>query len=225
MFVLAAPACMTSSRVESSAADREVWLFRAETVIQDRWEEIVLREQTSYRLGTMDGELGIQAVGQNSASGLIRRVHVDTEQCPLLRFAWRVEELQSKANLKIKELEDVAASVFLMFGDPGFLFDPKPVPTLRYVWTNDNVAEGTVVDNPYMSGFVRSLVLRSGVTKLGQWVQEERNLRADFEKAFGNPPEDDIYAIALFTDNDQTKERVEAYYGWAKVDCLKGQES
>ncbi|MEE8302032.1 MAG: hypothetical protein V3S24_06295 [Candidatus Tectomicrobia bacterium] len=32
-------------------------------------------------------------------------------------------------------------------------------------------------------------------------------------------PKDHIQAIALFTDNDQTKQPVQAYYGWARVVC------
>lgn len=200
-------------------AESGIWLFRAATAIQDEWQPIRFRGETEYRLAAVDGRLGIRAVGRRSASGLIRRILEDTRACPSLTWSWHVDRLQPDAALHVKEREDVAASIFLMFGDPGFLFDPVPVPTLRYVWTNSGAAKESVVDSPYLPGTVRSLVVRSGEEHLGTWVEEERNVAADFETAFGTPPKDGIHAIALFTDNDQTGQAVEAYYGWASLRC------
>ena len=93
------------------------------------------------------------------------------------------------------------------------------MPTLRYVWTNGRVARGAVFDNPYMPGVLRNLVLRNGRDGLTHWVTERRDLRVDFEAAFGRPPRDRVRAIALFTDNDQTGEPVVAYYGPVTVFC------
>lgn len=101
--------------------------------------------------------------------------------------------------------------MFLLFGDPGFLADPKPMPTLRYVWTNEAVPGESVIDNPYMPGTVRSIVVRQGHPKSMQFVVDRRHVDKDFERAFGMPPPGPIEAIALFTDNDQTAEPVEAY--------------
>ncbi len=194
-------------------------LFHAATTIQDEWQHFPMRGQTEYRLAALDGQVAIRAVGQQSASGLLRRVSVDPAVCPTIEWSWYAAEIQPTADLRVKEREDVAASVFLLFGDPGLAFDPKPVPTLRYVWTNRNLPVGAVVDNPYMPGIVRSIVVQSGRPHLGKWVTERRNLAADFRQAFGYEPTERIHAIALFTDNDQTKEPVVAYYGWARVAC------
>ncbi len=194
-------------------------LFDAATTIQDQWQHMPLRGTTEYRLAVMDGQLGIRAVGRKSASGLIRRVSVDPGKCPVIEWSWSVTRLQPGADLRVKEAEDVAASIFLMFGDPGFLFDPKPVPTLRYVWTNDRLPLDAIIDNPYLPGTVRSIVIESGAKHAGRWAIERRNISKDFEKAFGHSPKKNIQAIALFTDNDQTQQPVEAYYGWARVVC------
>ena len=132
--------------------------------------------------------------------------------------------MQPDAILTVKGREDVAASIFLMFGDPGFMLDPEPVPTLRYVWTNNAAEVGAIIDNPYMNGTVRSLVINAGLSPEQTWVVERRNVVEDFRLAFGHLPDDEIHAIALFTDNDQTKQPVEAYYGWARVRCDAGAE-
>lgn len=194
-------------------------LFDAVTAIQDQWLHFSLRGKTDYRLAVMNGRVAIRATGQQSASGLIRRVDIDPVKCPIIEWSWSVTKMQKDADLRVKDREDVAASIFLLFGDPGFLFDPKPVPTLRYVWTNGNVPADAVIDNPYLPGIVRSIVVESDAERIGSWVTERRNMIDDFLGAFGDPPTGRIHAIVLFTDNDQTQQPVEAYYGWARVVC------
>ncbi len=209
----------TSPQVGAVAPKNTIFLFDPATVIQDQWQHMPLRWETEYRLAYLDGRLALRAVGRESASGVIRRVHVDPNRCPILEWTWRVEKLQSSADLRFKESDDVAASLFLLFGDPGFFSDPDPVPTLRYVWTTDRAVENEVIDNPYMPGVVRNIVVRIGAEHIGQWVTERRNIVADFERAFGERPKYAIEAFALFTDNDQTKEAVEAYYAYARLLC------
>ncbi len=194
-------------------------LFQAATAIQDRWDEISFRGRTEYRLRTVDGRVAIAARGRHSASALIRPVETDLARCPILTWSWRVEELQRGADLRLRERDDVAASLFLLFGDPGFPGAPQRVPTLRYVWTSAVTATGAVIDSPYLPGTVRSLVIRSGVDGLGRWVTERRDVTADYRLAFGTAPPTDIQAIALFTDNDQTREPVRAYYERADLHC------
>ena len=96
-----------------------------------------------------------------------------------------MEQLQSAADIRTKDSDDVAASLYLLFGDPGFLSNPNPVPTLRYVWTTDRVERNAVIDNPYMTGIVRNVVVRTGSEQLGKWMTESRNIVEDFELAFG----------------------------------------
>ena len=113
----------------------------------------------------------------------------------------------------------MAASIFLFFGDPGLLISPNRVPTLRYVWTSARLPVGAVVDSPYAPGIVRSLVVESGERQLGRFVTERRRIADDFEQAFGRRPPGAVQAIALFTDNDQTGQPVEAYYLDARTLC------
>jgi len=198
-----------------------VLLFSAKTAIQDAWQHFPLHGETEYRLVAMDGRVAIRAVGRNSASGLICEVLVETKNCAEIEWSWRVDQLQADADIRVKQQDDVAASIFLLFGDPGPIFAPQRVPTLRYVWTNSRVEPETIVDNPYMPNVVKNVVVRSGRQRAGTWVTERRNFVADFEKAFGHPMEDPIRALVLFTDNDQTHQPVTAYYEMARLHCRK----
>lgn len=203
----------------SAGAISSARLFDPATVIEDGWQHIPLKGETDYRISVLDGRLAFRARGTRSASMLARRVSVDHERCPTIEWSWAVTRLQSTADLRTKEGDDVAASVFLLFGDPGMLFDPKPVPTIRYVWSNERFPVGTIMDNPYMPGTVRNIVLRSGGGGGDRWVTERRDIVADFAKAFGRRPAEPVRAVALFTDNDQTEEPVEAYYGSGRILC------
>lgn len=189
------------------------------TVLQDDWVHLALHGATDYRMAYLDGRLAIRAEPRLSASGLIRRVSIDPARCPRFEWSWRVERLQEGADLRLRETDDVAASIFLLFGDPGLLSDPVPVPTLRYVWTNERLAHGAVIDSPYMPGRVRSLVVENGGGRLGVWVTEQRNIVEDYWKAFGRAPGAPVGAVVLFTDNDQTGEPALAHYGAARVLC------
>ncbi len=214
-------ACVAPSRevVEEARDGGTRYLFSASTVIEDEWQQLRFLGITQYRVELYRDRLAISARGRRSSSGLMRRVEIDTAQCPEMEWSWAVTALQPSADIRIREREDVGASIFLLFGDPGFVFDPSLVPTLRYVWTNERVAVESVIDSPYMPGTVRSLVVRSGVHSGGQWITEKRDLGRDFRTAFGYAPPGPVRAVAIFTDNDQTGEDVEAYYEWARVLC------
>ena len=207
--------------VEEAGSGGTRSLFSASTVIEDEWQQLRFLGTTQYRVELFQDRLAIAARGRRSSSGLMRRVEVDTDQCPEMEWSWSVTVLQPSADIRIREREDVAASIFLLFGDPGFVFDPSPVPTLRYVWTNKRVAVESVIDSPYMPGTVRSLVVRSGLDSAPQWITHKRHVGRDFRTAFGYAPPGPVRAIAIFTDNDQTGEDVEAYYEWARVLCKR----
>ena len=194
-------------------------LFDVATLLRDDWQQLQLSGETRYDIVAIDGHAAVRATGDHSASGLIRFVRTDVDQCPMLHWSWRVDVLQRGANLRDRPTDDVAASLFVMFGDPGFLDAPDPVPTLRYVWSNEHVEVGDIIDSPYLSGVVKSVVVQAGEANLGKWVVESRNVMSDYVAAFGQQPTDDIHAVVLFTDNDQTGEPVTAYYEWAKLVC------
>src|SRR3546814_12346343 len=90
-----------------------------------------------------------------------------------------------------------------MFGDPGDFAAPRPVPTLRYLWTVAAVPEETIIDSPSQPGVLRTIVVQSGVESPLAWVSERRDLEADYQAAFGSLPEKHARALVLFTANHQ----------------------
>jgi len=179
--------------------------------LEEAWTHRKFGAATEYRRVEIDGTPYIRAVGRNSASGLYGEVNFDPATYPWLEWTWRVDKLQKSADIRTKAGEDMAAAIYLLFGRPSWI---RPeVPTLAYVWTNDKLPKGSVVPSPYHPGTGRGIVLESGTENLGQWVRTRRNIVEDYRSAFGKEPPGPIEMIALWSDNDQTGEPVEAYYG------------
>ena len=55
-------------------------------------------------------------------------------------------------------------------------------------------------------------MVETGAGRLNQWITYERNIRADYEKAFGEPP-GALIGIGLMTDSDNTRSQAQAWYG------------
>ena len=117
-----------------------------------------------------------------------------------LRWSWRLEQPLLNADLRQKRGDDSPLKVCLLFDMPlarlslvdrGVLSlarsvsgEKLPSATLCYVWDN-LLPAGTVLNNAYTSR-VRMIVLDSGNKRLGQWVSHQRDVAADFKRAFGS---------------------------------------
>lgn len=72
--------------------------------------------ETDYKRMTLNVVPAIRALGRNSASGLYREVNYRISTHPWLEWAWRVEGLQQSTDIRVKDREDFAAEIFLIFG-------------------------------------------------------------------------------------------------------------
>jgi hypothetical protein len=79
-----------------------------------------------------------------------------------------------------------------------------------YVWGNER-APGTVVHSP-RTDRIRRIVVESGPSGLDQWRDYERDIRADYLRAFGEPP-GALVGLAIMTDSDNTRSKARAWYG------------
>jgi hypothetical protein len=81
---------------------------------------------------------------------------------------------------------------------------------INYIWAN-KLAKGNFLPSVYAADS-KMVAVESGNGKAGQWLNEERDLLADYRTMFGaDPPEAE--AIAIMTDTDNTGGTSEAWYG------------
>ena len=194
----------------------------------DGWHQVPLpgKQATRYARVRKDGRLAVHARAQSSASMWRRKVDVPAERLGQARWAWRVDRLNPQASIADVDVEDAVARVIFAFdGDRSRLsarnramFDlaqaltgeAPPYATLMYVWETRKPL-GSVVVNP-RSDRIRKLVVDSGPEHLGTWRVHQRNLVADYERAFGEKP-GPLMAIGKMTDADNTRASAEAWYG------------
>lgn len=87
--------------------------------------------------------------------------------------------------------------------------NPDAPPTIYRARLWEGVhAVGTWQPNAYTER-ARMLVLRSGAAFAGRWVEERRDVSADFQAAFGHAPLR-LTGIAIATDTDNTGEEARA---------------
>ena len=192
------------------------------------WKSFALpgKTPTSYSAGIADGRWAIHAKSERSASMYRRKLHIETGQLDKVRFSWKVASMSPGADVRQSETGDAVVRVMLAFDGDASRLSPRtrmmfdlmqslsgeapPFATLMYVW--DSQAEvGSVVLNQ-RSDRIRKIVLESGPAHLGQWRSYERDLRADYRRAFGEEP-GALIGLAVMTDSDNTQSRAEAWYG------------
>jgi Protein of unknown function (DUF3047) len=194
------------------------------------WSIAKFKRPTGYRLVDDQGKTVIRASADRSASGLIHPLTARTQDYRTLSWKWKVNQLINAADNTDRTKEDSPVRVVVTFaGDNGTLpFAERlfanqvkgvtgqelPYATLMYIWEN-RVAKDTIIPNRHTSR-IRMLVAESGRDKLGTWQAEERDLIADYKRAFGIENDADvppISGIGIMTDTDNTGDNIYAYYG------------
>ncbi|MGH6934427.1 MAG: DUF3047 domain-containing protein, partial [Dongiaceae bacterium] len=132
--------------------------------IDEAWEEREFGSRTDFQRVRIDGANAIRAIGRRSASGLYRTVEYRLLDYPLLQWEWRVDRLQSDADLRRKETEDFGAAIILIFGRDDTMSSGDVA--LVYVWTSDRLSVGSIVPSPWHPDNMRSVVVESGESRL-----------------------------------------------------------
>jgi len=202
-------------------------LFKTPETVRE-WEPFLLPGKVfaPFDAAHMQGRPALLVVAERSVSILRQQMDTAPVQAGRLVFSWKIDRLAPGADLADAHNEDSPVRVVLAFdGDRTKLTprahrlseltrlltgEPLPYASLVYVWSNTEPV-GTIVVNP-RTDRIRKLVVESGPDQLGRWRDHERDVQADFLKAFGEPP-GPLTAVALMTDTDNTQSRLRAWYG------------
>lgn len=184
------------------------------------------KKSTAYQAMQQDGRQAVRGEALSAASMLRQHVRIDAEQLGRLRFSWKVPQLIAGADMRLRETDDSPVRVILAFDGDRSKFsaknamlselaltltgEPLPYATLMYVWGNHS-EPGSVIINP-RTDRIRKMVLESGTEKLNHWQDYERDIVADYVKAFGEAP-GALVGIGIMTDTDNTRQKAVAWYG------------
>lgn len=192
------------------------------------WQAVTLpsKRPTHFKRTRLAGREAIQASAASSASLLHQKTQIKAPELNQLFFSWKTRALIDQADMAQRDAEDAVVRVILSFEGDRSNFSLKnrmlselslaltgeelPYATLMYVWCNTRQV-GEVITNP-RTDRIRKLVVESGKANLGKWLDYERDIRADYIKAFGEEP-GALTGIALMTDTDNTQSKATAWYG------------
>lgn len=184
------------------------------------------KSPTEFSYMRKDGRDAVAVMAASSASMLRSKVRIEPAELGSVRFSWKVPQLIAGADMALREGDDSPVRVVLIFEGDRSRFSARdamlselvrtltgeqmPYATLMYVWCNQRVP-GTLITSP-RTDRIRKLVVESGAKNLNQWLDYERNIRADYERAFGEAP-GALTGIGIMTDSDNTRTTAQAWYG------------
>jgi hypothetical protein len=170
------------------------------------WSKKIFNGETEYSIVQIDDGKALRAVSKHAASGLVKKIDCDPSRYPILRWSWKIEHTLQHEDATKKSGDDFVARVYVVF--PRILF--WQTRAINYVWSA-KLPKGTAIPNAYTANAV-IVAVESGEGKAGTWVKEERNIRDDYKRYFGEEPSH-IGAVALMSDTDNTGDEAVAYFG------------
>lgn len=193
-----------------------------------KWQHATFpgKKSTRYRAVRLDGRNTILGESDSAASMLRQSLRIEPASLGTLGFSWKVPKMISGADMTQRDSDDSPVRVVLAFEGDRSKFtaknamlselalmltgEPLPYATLMYVWGSHSTPESVVI-NP-RTDRIRKLVIESGPGRLDRWLDYERDIRADYVKAFGEQP-GALVGIAIMTDSDNTRQTAKAWYG------------
>lgn len=193
----------------------------------DQWQEITLGQDirpNTFLFEIIDGLPSVRIESTASMSMLAAPIDVDLTATPVLCWRWRVNRVLDKADMTERFGDDYAARLYLSVAIPAsqqslgqrlqlslarsIWGEQVPDGAINYVWDNRQPPQ-TTMPNAYTDR-VTMVVADSGTERIGQWVQQSRNLAHDI-KTFFTPLARPVQ-IALAADTDNTGESVVAEF-------------
>lgn len=242
IFVLTACATSPEPSVNSSWGN-SLWAQTSGTfvdrdgklaVVQDsnRWYHHLFpgKQATVFTAIQLDGRNAMEANAVSSVSMLRRKVNVAPADLGSVRFSWRVPALIATADMAQRDFDDSPVRIVLAFEGDRSKFSAKntvlnelsraitgeemPYAVMMYVWSKQRPL-GAIINSP-RTDRIRKLVVETGSENLNRWQHYERDITADFERLYGEPP-GALIGMGIMTDSDNTHTTAQAWYGPLQV--------
>lgn len=174
----------------------------------DGWESVEFNDETSYQLRSENDQSVLHALSSASASGMFKKMKVDIKKYPYLNWRWKVNKPLEDLAEEQKKGDDYAARIYVVVSDGWFFWQTK---ALNYVWSSREQTP-TSWPNAYAPDNTLMMPLRKNSDGIGQWHVEKRNIQEDL-KAWLGKSYDEVEAIAIMTDSDDSGLSADAVYG------------
>lgn len=218
--------------IDQLPAQKELPKFSAQTIpegVPNGWNFYRIapyKKNTVYRLENYQGRTVLSASAKTSASGLAVKLRPRSANNLWLQWEWKAISAIPNADNVEGSSDDAPLRILVAFDGNKSKLSLKerlnfemanlisgqemPYATLMYIWSGKTPVD-TIIPNAY-TGRIKMIVVDSGWDNLGQWHKHQRDLAADYKRAYGEVP-GEVIGIALLTDTDNTKSETRAFYG------------
>jgi hypothetical protein len=189
----------------------EDWVKQPEgkTGIPDGWKgQNWGSPKYDFRIETQGGRKVLRAKSQDDSSTISKEAKVNLKDRPILQWNWQAVTLPKGGDGRKSATDDQAAQLYVTF--PRF---PQAVRSriISYLW--DTTAPAGSIFKSEKTGLVTYVVVRSGPAEAGKWVTESRNVLEDYKKIYGEAPGEEVGAISISIDSNDTHSSAESYFG------------
>jgi hypothetical protein len=134
---------------------------------------------------------------------LERAVDVDPSQMPYLTWNWKAAQLPAGGDFRKAATDDQAAQVLVAFDD-------KRV--LSYIW-DSSAPKGSEQKTGFIPLLhVYAIVCQSGAADANRWIAENRNVAADYRRAYGRSAPH-VKGLRIQINSQHTGTVAESYFG------------
>lgn len=189
------------------AAAERIEIARFEQGDLSGWKTKVFADETRYSFERAGGKTALRADSSAAASGLYREIKVDLGKTPVLNWAWKVDHVLVGADERTRAGDDYPARVYVVFSGGLYFWRTRAI---NYVWSNQQPVDSSW--HNAFTGNARMIAVESGASRAGKWVNERRDVRADYRRLFDEEP-GHVDAVAIMTDTDNTGTSATAWYG------------
>ena len=188
------------------------------------------KKPTRFDIVELEGHHVLRVSTDDSYGNLVHARRLAGGEPWQLTWKWRLDKPLEHADLRQRSGDDAALKVCvsfdfdvakLSFGERtklrlGSISTGESIPaeTLCYVWDRQ-LPTGTVLNNAFTQR-LRFVVLQNSHSPIAQWLQEKRDLRADYQRAFGDESPQampDIIDVSISADADSTHGTSLGYVG------------
>lgn len=170
------------------------------------WATRSFEGNTRYAVVEKSGRRVLEAESQGQASARYLERDIDLTETPYLHWCWQVSNTYPGLNETTKSGDDYPARVYVAH-KTGLL--PWQINSVNYVWASVQ-PKGATWPNAFTQR-AQLMALQSGEERVGDWVAEVRDVRADFTALFGSAPRH-INGLALMSDGDNAGVNATAWF-------------
>jgi hypothetical protein len=185
------------------------------------WQAVPIRFKTptQYTASVVDRVPCVLAIAERSWSlqaAAVPSVHANRST---LTWRWHVDHLIPGADSETRGNDDSPARVIVAFsGDKSTINAADraamnmakllggwdiPYASIQYIWETDTPVD-TVIPHHTISR-IKKIVVERGEQRLKTWLDFERDVRADFRRAFAGEEPGAIESIGIMTDADSVE--------------------